>query len=38
MELCDARSATLLGDKGYDSDEIRADLAKRGIKPVRAKA
>jgi len=34
MELCDSRPATLLGDKGYDSDEIRADLDKRGIKPV----
>jgi len=34
MELCDARPATLLGDKGYDSHEIRADLNKRGIKPV----
>jgi transposase len=34
MELHDARPAKLLGDKGYDSDEIRNDLAKRGIKPV----
>jgi transposase len=33
MEL-DRRPAKLLGDKGYDSDEIRADLAKRGIEPV----
>jgi transposase len=34
MELHDARPAKLLGDKGYDSDEIRNDLARRGIKPV----
>jgi Transposase DDE domain len=24
----------LLGDKGYDSDNIRNDLAERGIEPV----
>jgi transposase len=34
MELHDAQPTRLLGDKGYDSDEIRNDLAKRGIKPV----
>jgi transposase len=34
MELHDACPAKLLGDKGYDSDEIRTDLAKRGIEPV----
>ena len=34
MELHDAHPAKLLGDKGYDSDEIRNDLAKRGIEPV----
>jgi transposase len=34
MELHDACPAKLLGDKGYDSDEIRNNLAKRGIKPV----
>jgi transposase len=34
MKLHHANPARLLGDKGYDSDEIRADLAKRGIAPV----
>jgi transposase len=34
MELCDARPAKLIGDKGCDSDEIRNDLAKRAIEPV----
>jgi len=34
MELHDARPAKLLGDKGYDSDQIRNDLTKRGIEPV----
>jgi len=34
MELHDAHPVKLLGDKGYDSDEIRNDLAKRGIEPV----
>jgi len=34
MELHDAQPAKLLGDKGYDSDAIRSDLAKRGIEPV----
>jgi transposase len=34
MKLHDAQPAKLLGDKGYDSDEIRNDLAKRGIEPV----
>jgi transposase len=24
----------LIGDKGYDGDSFRADIAKRGIKPV----
>jgi Transposase DDE domain len=34
MELHDAQPAKLLGDKGYGSDAIRNDLAKRGIEPV----
>jgi len=34
MELCDARPDKLIGDKGYDSDAIRNDLAERGIEPV----
>ena len=34
MKLHDADPDRLLGDKGYDSDEIRDDLAKRGIAPV----
>ena len=34
MELHDAQPAKLLGDKGYVSDAIRNDLAKRGIEPV----
>jgi transposase len=34
IELHDAQPAKLLGDKGYDSDAIRSDLAKRGIEPV----
>jgi transposase len=34
MALHDAPPDKLLGDKGYDSDEIRNDLAKRGIEPV----
>ena len=34
MELHDAHPAKLLGDKGYDSDEIRTGLVKRGIEPV----
>jgi len=34
MELYDVNPDRLLGDKGYDSDEIRDDLIKRGIEPV----
>jgi transposase len=34
IELHDVDPDRLLGDKGYDSDEIRDDLTKRGIKPV----
>ena len=34
MRLHDADPDRLLGDKGYDSDEILDDLAKRGIEPV----
>jgi transposase len=34
MALHDVNPGRLLGDKGYDSDEIRADLTKRGIEPV----
>src|SRR5262249_24706582 len=34
MELHDINPDSLLGDKGYDSDDIRDDLAERGIEPV----
>lgn len=34
MELHDVDPDRLLGDKGYDSDEIRDDLTDRGIEPV----
>ena len=34
MELHDVDPEKLLGDKGYDSDAIRDDLAKRGIEAV----
>ena len=34
MELHDVDPDRLLGDKGYDSDEIRDDLTDRGIDPV----
>jgi transposase len=34
MELHDAHPDKLLGDKGYDSDDIRRDLNTRGIEPV----
>jgi transposase len=34
MELHDGRPEKLLGDKGYDSDAIRDDLAERGIEAV----
>ena len=34
MELHDVNPDKLLGDKGYDSDEIRNDLMDRGIEPV----
>ena len=34
MELHDINPDKLLGDKGYDSDDIRNDLADRGIEPV----
>ena len=30
----DVNPERLLGDKGYDSDEIRNDLTDRGIEPV----
>lgn len=33
-ELHDINPDRLLGDKGYDSDDIRNDLADRGIEPV----
>jgi len=33
MELHDINPDRLLGDKGYDSDDIRNDLADRGIEP-----
>ena len=32
--LHDINPDRLLGDKGYDSDDIRNDLADRGIEPV----
>jgi IS5 family transposase len=34
MELHDINPDRLLRDKGYDSDDIRYDLAERGIEPV----
>ncbi|WP_256561112.1 IS5 family transposase [Bradyrhizobium sp. CCGUVB4N] len=34
MELHDLSPRKLLGDKGYDSDAIRADLVERGIEAV----
>jgi hypothetical protein len=34
MQLHDINPDRLLGDKGYDSDDIRNDLADRGIEPV----
>src|SRR6266513_1265739 len=34
MQLHEIDPAKLIGDKGYDSDGIRNDLAERGIKPV----
>jgi transposase len=34
MELHDINPDRLLGDKGYDSDDIRNDLADRGIELV----
>jgi transposase len=34
MELHDVNPKKLLGDKGYDSDAIREDLAERGIEAV----
>jgi Transposase DDE domain len=34
MKLHDVDPGRLLGDKGYDGDEVRADLGKRGIQPV----
>jgi IS5 family transposase len=34
MELHHVHPDKLLGDKGYDSDDIRSDLADCGIQPV----
>ena len=34
MELHDVDPDRLLGDKGYDSNEIRDDLTDRGVEPV----
>ena len=34
MQLHHVHPDKLLGDKGYDSDDIRSDLADRGIQPV----
>ena len=33
MRLHDANPSKLLGDKGYDSDDIRRDLIDRSIEP-----
>jgi hypothetical protein len=34
MRLHEADPSKLLGDKGYDSDDIRRDLIDRGIEPI----
>jgi transposase len=34
MELYDRDPDKMLGDKGYDGDQIRDDLIDRGIEPV----
>ena len=34
MELYELDPDRMLGDKGYDSDQIRDDLTDRGIEPV----
>ena len=34
MQLHHVHPDKLLGDKGYDSDDIRSNLADRGIQPV----
>lgn len=34
IDLPEARPAALIADKAYDSAEIRADLKRRGIRPV----
>jgi transposase len=34
MDLHDTNPRKLIGDKGYDSDEIRDDLVQQGIEPV----
>jgi transposase len=34
MELAERKPKALIADKGYDSDAIRDDLKRRGIKPV----
>lgn len=34
MKLFDTTPERLIGDKGYDRDKIRSDLAKRGTEPV----
>jgi hypothetical protein len=34
LTLYDGGPDKMLGDKGYDSDEIRDDLTDRGIEPV----
>ena len=34
MDLAEHLPKALLADKGYDSNEIRNDLKRRGIKPV----
>jgi transposase len=34
IDLTEATPAALLGDKGYDTDPVRADLKRRGIRAV----
>lgn len=34
MDLAENQPKALLADKGYDSNDIRNDLKRRGIKPV----
>jgi transposase len=34
IDLPERKPAALLADRAYDTDAIRADLKRRGIKPV----